>query len=152
MLKLMLMALGFYGGILKPSVVPARPVCLKSEGFSAASSSSRINVNIICISLAYLYFAVFPVFAVITKIDELLEDQREKHLNSIMKDLAAKLGLCGVEERIHPTSLYCSKVTHKMKRSDAVDEVMTELWDQVLRPEFYSQENMKKKAKSTWHM
>ena len=86
--------------------------------------------------LFFLQFLAIPTFIVITKCDMLPEDDLIHILSKVKQELSEHLGLGGLGERIHATSLYCDKVTPKLRRSHKIDEVMCEIWDQILRPEF----------------
>ena len=81
-----------------------------------------------------LFIAAIPAFAVITKYDIL--PKGETILNKVKEELSEHLGLGGLGERIHTTSLYCHDVTPKLRRSHQIDEAMCEIWDQILKPEF----------------
>ena len=86
--------------------------------------------------LVNIFLEAIPTFAVISKIDKLSEDDKKNHLPKMKADLLEELGIGEMEEKLFATSLYCSKITPKMKRSEQIDESMCELWQSMLAPEF----------------
>ena len=96
------------------------------------------------IGFDFFLIPAVPVFAVITKIDLIPEKDRRHRLHRIVTELAPALGLLGLEEKILATSLYCNKVTPRNRRSQDIDDKISDLWDMILAPEIYHQETPRK--------
>ena len=80
-----------------------------------------------------------PLFAVMTNTEDLSTAEKQTKT----EEFAKAIGLEGQEEKVFPTSLYCSKVSPNMTRNHGIDRNMCDVWNKILSPEFIKQNRQK---------